>query len=229
MAARPAARRIGSLALTWEIAVRRGISSVLLLMLVATMGAVWAAGTAAPLRAQTAVRIELGGTAENLVPPESLLGAWHGVINRDGKPQPVFLSIKEVTPGRTAGKMTFASPRHCFIDLEYGGPDQGRHIFYMIRFTNCFDYGRDDFIALSQVPGEDLTTLFADDTEVKPNKASEILKKFDLGQPEPEPAPGTGPTGEGPVAAAPPTGLGRIVYAINLGGEVTDSAILKRK
>jgi hypothetical protein len=33
IAARPAARWIGSLALTWEIAVRRGISSALLLML----------------------------------------------------------------------------------------------------------------------------------------------------------------------------------------------------
>jgi hypothetical protein len=144
MAARPTARRIGSFALQSQAATRRGAPTALVFLLVATLGAVWVAATAAPLRAQPAVRIELGNLAENLVPPESLLGAWRGVINRDGKPQPVALSIKDVTPGRTAGKMTFASPRRCFIDLEYGGPDQGRHIFYMIRFTNCFDYGRDD-------------------------------------------------------------------------------------
>ncbi len=208
---------------------RRGTGPALVLLLAAGWCFAWAAWPATSARAQQSVRIDLGFAAANLVPPEALLGEWHAAIHRNGQPQPVSLSIRRVTPGKTAGKMTFASPKRCFIDLEYGGPDQGRHIFYMIRFTNCFDYGRDDFIALSQVPGEDLTTLFADGTEAKPSKASEILKKFNLGQPEPVPTHGTGPTGEGPVAAAPPKGLGRIVYAINLGGEVTASAILKRR
>ena len=125
--------------------------------------------------------------------------------------------------------MSFASPRHCFIDLEYGGPDQGRHIFYLIRFTNCFDYGRTDFIALAQVPGEDIAALDADDTGEKSRRTAEILSKFDLGQSEPGVVPGTGPIEEDPAAAPPPKGLGRIVYAINLSGKVRDTAILKRQ
>ncbi len=228
-APRPADRRIGSLALSSAIATRRGAGSVLLLLLAAGWvfaGAAWTAQA----RAQQSVRLDLGYAAENLVPPEALLGEWHAVIKRDGHPQPVTLSIQQVTPGKTAGKMTFASPKRCFIDLEYGGPDQGRHIFYMIRFTNCFDYGRNDFIALAQAPGEDIAALLADDTEEKSRRAraAEILSKFTLGQSEPEAAPGAGPIDNDP-AATPPKGLGRIVYAINLAGEVHDSAILKRQ
>ena len=100
----------------------------------------------------------------------------------------------------------------------------------MIRFTNCFDYGRSDFIALAQVPGEDIAALLAGGAEEESNRAraAEILSKFTLGQSEPEAAPGTGPIDED-AAAAPLKGLGRIVYAINLDGEVRDSAILKRQ
>ena len=65
-------------------------------------------------------------------------------------------------------------------------------------------------------------------------KSAEILKKFSLSQfkqevaPEGSSAPDTDATDDVP-AAAPPKGLGRIVYAINLAGEVRDSAILKRQ
>ncbi len=233
MAPRPADRRIGLLAFSSANAARRGARSALFLLFAAGWvfaGAAWAGAvlTAAPLRAQQAARLDLGYAAENLVPPEELLGVWHAVISRDGKPQPVTLSIKQVTPGKTAGKMTFASPRRCVIDLEYGGPDRGRHIFYMIRFTNCFEYGRSDFIALAQVPGEDIAALRADGAEEKSSKGAEILKKFGLSQPEPAAAQGTGAIDKDPVAE-PPKSLGRIVYAINLAGEVQDSAILKRQ
>ena len=223
VAPRPAERRIGSTALKFAIATRRGPWAGLWLLSVA---ALWAPP---PLHAQQSARLDLGYAAENLVPPEALLGEWQAVIRRDGHPQPVTLSIKDVTPGKTAGKMTFTAPRRCVIDLEYGGPDRGRHIFYMIRFTNCFDYGRSDFIALSQVPGEDIAALLADGAEEKRSRTAEILSKFGLGQSEPEGAQGTAPIDEDPTAAAPPQGLGRIVYAINLGGEVRDSAILKRR
>jgi hypothetical protein len=217
--------------LSSTITKRRGAWSALVLLLAAAWVFAGAAWTAAPLRAQQAARLDLGYAAENLVPPEALLGEWHAVIRRDGKPQPVTLSIKDVTPGKTAGKMTFASPKRCVIDLEYGGPDQGRHIFYMIRFTNCFDYGRTDFIALAQVPGEDIAALLADGTEEESRRAraAEILSKFKLGQSEPEGAKDTGPIDKDPAAAEPPKGLGRIVYAISLAGQVHDSAILKRQ
>ncbi len=165
------------------------------------------------------------------MPPEALLGDWHAVLSRDGKPQPVSLSIKDVTPGKTSGKMIFASPERCVIDLEYGGPDQGRHIFYMIRFTNCFEYGRTDFIALAQVPGEDIAELFSDgaEEESKRARAAEILSQFNFGQLEPVGAKDIGPIDKDPAAAEPPKGLGRIVYAINLDGEIKDTAILKRQ
>ncbi len=229
-ATRPADRRIGSLALSSTNAARRGVGSALFLLLAAGCVFAGAAWTAAQARAQQSVRLDLGFAAENLVPPEALLGEWQAVIRRNGRPQPVTLSIKQVTPGKTAGKMTFASPKRCFIDLEYGGPDRGRHIFCMIRFTNCFDYGRNDFIALAQVPGEDIAALLADgaEEEVRRARAAEILSKFTLGQSEPDAVPGAGPIDNDP-AAAPPKGLGRIVYAINLAGQVHDSAILNRR
>jgi hypothetical protein len=189
----------------------------------------WAAWPATPARAQQSVRIDLGYAAANLVPPEALLGEWHAVIHRNGRPQPVTLSIRRVTPGKTAGKMIFASPKRCFIDLEHGGSDQGRHIFYMIRFTNCFDYGRNDFVALAQVPGEDPAVLRADDAEQEPSRTAEILRSFGLVTAEPGAAKDAEPIDAGPAAAAPPKGLVRIVYAINLAGEIRDSAILKRR
>jgi hypothetical protein len=215
---------------------------VLFLSIAAAWVFAWSAWNAAPLRAQQMVTIDLGYAAENLVPPEALLGEWHAVINRGGNPQPIVLSIMNVTPGKTAGKMIFASPRRCVIDLEYGGPDRGRHIFYIIRFTNCFEYARTDFIALAQVAGDDIAALAADGAEVKRRRAAEILSKYTLGQPErenapePENAKDAVPIGEDS-AAAPSRGLarglarglGRIVYAINLAGEVEESAILKRR
>ncbi len=234
-APRPAERRIGLPVLNPVFTTRRGVCSALFLLFaagwvlagVAWVGAVW---TAAPARAQQAARLDLGYAAENLVPSEALLGEWFAVLKRNGRPQPVSLSIKDVTPGKTAGKMTFASPKRCVIDLEYGGPDQGRHIFYMIRFTNCFDYGRNDFIALAQVPGEDIAGLRRDgaEEEARRARAAEILSKHTLGQSEPEDAKAAEPTDEDP-AAVPPKGLGRIVYAINLAGQVQDSAVLERR
>ncbi len=221
-------------------ATRRGAWIVLYLSIAATWIFAGSAWNAAPLRAQQMVTIDIGYAAENLVPPEALLGEWHAVINRDGNPQPIVLSIKNVTPGKTAGKMIFASPRRCVIDLEYGGPDRGRHIFYIIRFTNCFEYARTDFIALAQVPGDDIAALPADVAEAKRRRTAEILSKYTLGQPEQENAPGNAPesaTDAVPIgedsADATPRGLartlGRIVYAINLAGEVQDSAILNRR
>ncbi len=230
VAPRPADRRIGTLVLSSTNATRRGACSALFLLLAAgsvLIGAAWAAEQAP---AQQAARLDLGYAAENLVPPEALLGEWQAVIRRDGHPQPVTLSIKDVTPGKTAGKMTFASPKRCVIDLEYGGPDRGRHIFCMIRFTNCFDYGSTDFVALAQVPGEGIAALFVDGAEEESRRAraAEILSKFKLGQSEPEDAKVADPIDKGP-AAEPPKGLGRIVYAINLAGKAHDSAILKRQ
>ena len=235
MAPRPAERRIGSLVLSSKITKRRGARPALSLLFAAAWvfaGLAWAgaAWTAAPLHARQSVRLDLGYEAEDLVPPEALLGEWQAVTSLDGKPQPVSLSVKDVTPGKTAGKMIFASPMRCVIDLEYGGPDRGRHIFYMIRFTNCFDYGRGDFIALAPVPDEDAATLSAHGAKeaAKRRRAVEILKKFDLGQSGPKKARSAVPIDQAP-AAKPPNGLARIVYVINLAGQVQDSAILNRK
>lgn len=196
-------RPIGYLVLSTRAETRRAYWAGLWFLFLA---AFWAA---IPAQAQQTVRLELGYEAENLVPPEALLGEWQAVLKRNGKPQPVFLSIKAVSPGKTAGKMTFTSPRRCFIDLEYGGPDRGRHIFYMIRFTNCFDYEPHDFISLSHVPGEDIAELIAADSEKPSRKAAE--------------------PGDADPAVVPLTGLERIVYAISLDGDIQDSAILKRQ
>ena len=167
-------RQIGYLVSSLRNRARRGLWAGLGLSLVA---AVW---TLPGARAQEAIQLDLGYGVEDMVPPEALLGDWLVVMSRNGKPQPVALTINDVTPGKTSGKMTFGSPRRCYIDLEYGGPDRGQHIFYMIRFTNCFDYGPSDFVALSQVPGDDIAVVIEDGTKIKQANA-EILAKFDLG------------------------------------------------
>lgn len=244
-------RQIGYLVSSLRNGARRGLWAGLGLSLVA---AVW---TLPDARAQEAIQLDLGYGAEDMVPPEALLGDWLVVISRNGKPQPVSLTINEVTPGKTAGKMTFGSPRRCYIDLEYGGPDRGQHIFYMIRFTNCFDYGPSDFIALSQVPGDDIAVAIEDVTEKKQADA-EILAKFDLGVSEAQAAepvaetsgteteaeskhaesgaaessqtdPAADPNHTAPAAAPPLVGLKRVVFAINLAGVVKETAILERQ
>ena len=171
-----------------------------------------------------AVELDLGFAAENLVPPEDLIGEWSAVVEVKKHPQPVTLQIVEVTPGKTAGKMTFASPRRCFIDLEYGGPHEGRHIFYMIRFTNCFEYENSDFVAVSRIPSEIAARKAAKETapmrDAKAKRQQDILDQYELGQ--------GGPNGAQP-AIEPRKKLEHILYAIGLDGEEHEAGVLARR
>ncbi len=176
-----------------------------------------------------ALKLDLAFAGENLVPPEDLVGEWAAVVEVEAKPQPVTLRIDEVTPGKTAGKLSYSSPRRCFIDLEYGGPHEGRHIFYMIRFTNCFEYQSSDFVALSRDPGEETEREAAAVVAAKARKKKkqqDLLAKFDLGQAD---HAGTEPNGESPAGAKPRKKAERIVYAVSLGGEERESAIMVRQ
>ena len=176
-----------------------------------------------------ALKLDLGFAGENLVPPEDLVGEWAAVVEVQDKPQPVTLRIDEVTPGKTAGKLTYSSPRRCFIDLEYGGPHEGRHIFYMIRFTNCFEYQSSDFVALSRDPDEETDREAAAAVAAKARKKKkqqDLLAKFDLGQADHANAE---PNGEGPAGAEPRKKAERIVYTVSLGGEEHESAIMVRQ
>ncbi len=94
-------------------------------------------------------RIDLGRTPENLIPSRMLVGDWLTIIRTDERPQPLRLQIHTVEPGKTAGKLIYSSPKRCTIDLEYGGPDGDEHIFYMVPFTNCFRYGKADYVAFT--------------------------------------------------------------------------------
>ncbi len=168
-----------------------------------------------------AVKLDLGYEAENLVPPEDLIGEWMALIEVNSYPQPVTLRIHKVTPGKTAGKMIYASPRRCVIDLEYGGPHEGRHIFYIIRFTDCFEYESTDFVAIAKVleeapaPGQE-----ADPESAEPN-ADAPAKESDEANAKAAP--------ESDEAAETHERAGRILYAISLGGEERESAVLVRQ
>ena len=94
------------------------------------------------------VSVDIGLQAPSLVAPGQLIGDWLTIVRTNGKPQPVRLTIHRVEPGKTAGKLTYSSPRRCTVDLEYGGPDRDRHIFYIIPFTNCFKYKKTDYVAI---------------------------------------------------------------------------------
>ncbi len=176
-----------------------------------------------------AIELDIGFAGENLVPPEDLVGEWAAVVEIQAKPQPVTLRIDQVAPGKTAGKLSYSSPRRCYIDLEYGGPHEGRHIFYMIRFTNCFAYQSSDFVALSRDPGAETdreAAAAADAKARKKKKQQDLLAKFDLGQAD---HAGAEPNGEGPAGAEPRKKAERIVYAVSLGGEERESAIMVRR
>ncbi len=136
-------RRVGSLALS---------TAVVLLGLL---------GPVVPAYPQAA-RLDIGAAPRNMIPPQLLIGDWLTIIRIDDRPQPVRLQIHTVEPGKTAGKLIYSSPKRCFVDLEYGGPDGDEHIFYIVPFTNCFRYGKADYIAFTAaepIPGasSDLT------------------------------------------------------------------------
>lgn len=134
---------------------------------VAAAAAIVALGLAAPaegVRAQDATA-QHGGPAGPL-PPRLLIGDWRAVVRLDNLPQPVHLQIHSVEPGETAGKLIYASPRRCFVDLQYGGADYGSHIFYMVPFTNCFPYKESDYVEITSV--EALPRVFNDLSEDMP-------------------------------------------------------------
>ncbi len=198
------------------------------------LAAVWAALAVLILLALLptpgrAIEIDLSFAGENLVPSEDLVGEWAAVVEIRDNPQPVTLRIDQVTPGKTAGKLTYASPRRCFIDLEYGGPHEGRHIFYMVRFTNCFEYRSSDFVALSRDPNAETDQEAAAVAAAKARKKKEqqdLLAGFDLGQADHADAE---PNGEGPAGAIPHKKAERIVYAVSLGGKERESATMVRQ
>ncbi len=176
-----------------------------------------------------AIEIDLSFAGENLVPPEDLVGEWAAVVEIQDNPQPVTLRIDAVIPGKTSGKLSYSSPRRCFIDLEYGGPHEGRHIFYMIRFTNCFEYQSSDFVALSRDPDAETDREIAAAAAAKARKKKkqqDLLATFDLGQAD---RAGAEPNGESPAGARPHKKAERIVYALSLGGEERESAIMVRQ
>ena len=176
-----------------------------------------------------AIELDLSFAGENLVPPEDLVGEWAAVVEIQDNPQPVTLQIDQVTPGKTAGKLSYSSPRRCFVDLEYGGPHEGRHIFYMIRFTNCFEYQSSDFVALSRDPDAETDREIAAAAAAKARmkkKQQDLLAGFDLGQAD---HAGAEPIGEGPAGAIAHKKAERIVYAVSLGGKERESAIMVKQ
>ncbi len=106
------------------------------------------------------VRVDLGAAPRDLIAPNALIGNWLTVVRYKDRPQPVRLELHTVEPGKTAGRLIYSSPKRCFVDLEYGGPDRDRHIFYIVPFTNCFRYRKTDYISITGIEPE--TPVFSD-------------------------------------------------------------------
>ena len=158
------------------------------------------------------------GPARALLPPRLMIGEWRAVLVTDGRPQPVRLEIHTVEPGRTAGKLIYSRPRSCTIDLQYGGPDGVRHIFYMVPFTNCFRYDKDDFVAVSRA--EDLPKVFSDLSEEMP-----VYRALPRRQ---RAEAGTSDAADG-AAGAPRPAVTELSYQVSLGDREIETGILARR
>ncbi|MFQ6017944.1 MAG: hypothetical protein ACE5KF_07085 [Kiloniellaceae bacterium] len=189
-------------------------------MAFAGMLCLWASPTGAE-----AVMLQLGLEAENLLDPQQLVGEWFAMVEEKTYPQPVYLRIGRVKPGKTAAKMTYASPRRCVVDLEYGGPHEGRHIFYIIRFTTCFEYGKSDFVAISQAPPE----ADGDATEERGEVAGGAGGPAEAGETRDVAVGETASLPEGFDERMDDGKVDRILYAVNLGGIERESAIMTRQ
>ena len=158
------------------------------------------------------------GPARALMPPRLMIGEWQAVLVVKGRPQPVRLEIHAMEPGQTAGKLSYSRPRDCTVDLQYGGPDGMRHIFYMVPFTNCFRYGKDDFVAISRA--EDLPAVFSDLSEEMPvYRALPRRQRADAGATD---------AAEGETREPLPM-IKQITYQISLGDREIETGILARR
>ncbi len=176
-----------------------------------------------------AVTLDLSVEDENLIPPAALIGEWVAVVEERTYPQPVSLRIERVVPGKTAGKVTYSSPRRCVVDVEYGGTHEDQHIFYIIPFTNCFEYEKTDFIAISRVPEE---PELPPEPEAQKAPEAKELQQFTLRSAEPEmTAPAPENDGESGEESPPeqPERIDRILHTVTLGGTVRESAVMTRQ
>jgi len=157
-----------------------------------------------------------------LIPPLMLVGDWLTVIKTDDRPQTVRLELSRIEPGRTAGKMIYASPKRCFVDLEYAGPDGDRHVFYIVPFTNCFQYQAADFVELRSAQA--LPSAFNDLSQ--PSPSYRIMPKDQKAE------SGTADSDAQSPGAVSPAGrpmIDRMQYAIRLGDQVYETGLLARQ
>ncbi len=175
-------------------------------------------GAVAPAYAQAA-RLDIGAVSRNLIPPRMLIGDWLTIIRIDDRPQPVRLRIHTIEPGQTAGKLIYASPKRCTVDLEYGGPNGDEHIFYIVPFTNCFRYGKADYIAL--VAAEPVSGASSDLT-----RQAENYRKMSRNQ---EASAGTSDASSGRKAPLEAPKIEIMQYVVNLGGERVELGLLTRQ
>lgn len=164
------------------------------------------------------VKIDLAQDRHSPFDPALLVGEWTTILQDGDYPQPVTLTINRVAPGKSAGKMTYSNPRRCFIDLQYGGPHEGRHIFYIIRFTNCFEYEKTDFVAITGSPSPEAIRAQARKQRIGRFESLEDGDADEVAEAETPPDE----------AQAPEERLAHIRYSVVLNGEERETAILNR-
>lgn len=68
---------------------------------------------------------------------QELAGKYHTTfVNSNGLPQPVWLTIQNLSPGEQGAIVSYSKPRECRLSFEYGGEINGEHFLY----SNDFGY-----------------------------------------------------------------------------------------
>lgn len=59
----------------------------------------------------------------------SPVGEWQGTIQQGDRTVVAEFTVTELQLGRPSGRMKWGEPRKCWMDTEYGGASNGKHVF----------------------------------------------------------------------------------------------------
>ncbi|WP_372022216.1 hypothetical protein P7L70_02875 (plasmid) [Tistrella mobilis] len=72
---------------------------------------------------------------------QELVGQYHTTfVNSNGLPQPVWLTIQNLSPGEQGAIVSYSKPRQCKLFFEYGGNINGEHFLYRDNFGGNGDW-----------------------------------------------------------------------------------------
>lgn len=77
---------------------------------------------------------------------QELAGQYHTTfVNSNGLPQPVWLTIQNLSPGEQGAIVSYSKPRQCQLIFEYGGNINGEHFLYRDNYGGNGDWCREKY------------------------------------------------------------------------------------